>query len=111
MRNNNNQEAITTLAGASYKENFAFSFLGQLISHDKRFFETLQAKFNDITPFIMSTHFMDEKTDRESWFDFMCIVDDLASVTSKMDQKELDKQFNEALELMGFKKGSEVKNV
>lgn len=111
MQNQKENKNVTTLSGASYKENFAFTFLGQIISQDKRFFETLQAKLNDLTPFIMSSHYMDDVKDREEWFSFLCTVDDLASTTKPLNDERLNHEFSNALKIMGFKKGSEVPHV
>jgi hypothetical protein len=100
----------TTINGTQYQSTFAFRFVGTLISHDKRFFETIKNQLNDWTPFILSNEVFNEPEERHEFFSLMSVLNDLADITKNLSEDELNQEFKNLLNLLGFKKESEVPN-
>lgn len=102
--------SITKLSSATYNDNFAFQFVGCLISHDKRFFETLHSQMLEYQEVLMESEFMNNREDRVAFMETMSILQEMTQSTRNLSEKQLDKEFVEVLELLGFKKEKEVAN-
>lgn len=102
------QKENQTTAGATYTENFAFIFVGCLISHDKRFFETLHAQMLEYQEVLLESSFMDDRQERVRLIETMQTLNELTQATRNLDDQQLNKEFKQVLNLMGFKKESEV---
>ena len=95
---------------ANIKETFAFRFVGLLVSHDKRFFETLNSKLTEWMPFIVTHEWFNNKQERESFFELMEVLNELSTTTSNLTEEEINQEFKQILNLMGLKKESEVQH-
>ena len=100
----------STINGTKYQSNFAFRFVGLLISHDKRFFETLQHQLYEWMPYLLLHDNFDAKEEREAFFGLMEVLSDLSDSTNKLNDDQLDSEFKEVLKIMGFQKESEVQH-
>lgn len=101
----------STINGTKYESTFAFRFVGTLISHDKRFFETIKHQLEDWMPFILSQEIFNEVEERQSFFSLMMVLNELSDITKNLSDDELNQEFKSVLNLLGFKKESEVQNV
>ena len=100
----------STINGTKYNSNFAFRFVGTLISHDKRFFETTKYQLEDWMPFILTHELFNDIEERKAFFDLMMVLNELSDITKNTTDDELDQEFNQVLNLLGFKKESEVQH-
>ena len=100
----------STINGTKYQSNFAFRFVGTLISHDKRFFETTKYQLEDWMPFILTHEIFNDAEERQRFFELMMVLNELSDITKNIDDKQLDQEFKEILNLLGFQKESEVQH-
>lgn len=107
MQKENEQNTIN---GIKYESTFAFRLVGTLISHDKRFFETVKHQLEDWMPFMLTHEIFNDVEERQAFFELMMVLNELANITKNISDDELDQQFKQILNLLGFKKESEVQH-
>ena len=100
----------STINGTKYQSNFAFRFVGLLISHDKRFFETLKHQLYEWMPYLLLHENFDAKEERQTFFELMEVLSELSDSTNQLNDAQLDQEFKQVLNLLGFKKESEVQH-
>ena len=105
------QETETTSNGVSYQPTFAFKFVGGILSHDKRLFETLHYQLTNWFMLLSETEDFDDRDERLSCLQTLAVLDDLAASTRSLSDKQLQNQFNQVLLEIGVKKESEVNHV
>lgn len=107
MSNENEQ---STINGTKYQSTFAFRFVGTLIGHDKRFFETVKHQLEDWMPFILTHEIFNDIEERQTFFELMMVLNELSDITKNIDDKQLGSEFDQVIKLLGFIKESEVHN-
>jgi len=100
----------STINGTKYQSTFAFRFVGTLIGHDKRFFETTKQQLEDWMPFILSHEIFNEVEERQAFFELMMVLNELSDITNNINDEQLDQEFKQVLSLLGFEKESEVRH-
>jgi hypothetical protein len=105
------EETETTLIGVSYQPTFAFKFVGGILSHDKRLFETLHYQLSNWFLLLSETEDFDDRDERLSCLQTLAVLDELASSTRSLSDKQLQKQFTQVLQEIGCQKESEATNV
>jgi hypothetical protein len=103
MRNTNNSQT-----GVTYTDNFAFRFVGFLISHDKRMFETLHEQLLTYQEPLLETDFMNDKQERQAYNYLLEMMRELSMATQNLSDQELQAEFVQVLALLSIKKEMEV---
>jgi hypothetical protein len=104
-------EITKTLIGTSAPQNFAFRFVGTILSHDKRIFEQLHQLLNTTMMCTLDHPHWNESEERTDFAFYLDLLDDLASITRSMYNKKLEKEFENILLQLEFKhRQQEVNN-